>query len=246
MGLVSCTHFQYVTVSSSQRQNDKREFVHENDSIKVVYNFQGFHGPVRLSIYNKLDVPIFINWRMSSLIIDGQSKSFYDNKSHFEGSASTTDIDWTQGISSEWTNFSGSISKKDEVSFVPPKRFITAAPTTLKSDFFERPTKPKPARKSIAIIEGSGSGKSFLYESVNSPFQYESYITYSTDPNFTTRANITDNFWVSEILETAHSPNAIINIENKSDTFYNAKSTGVFLGLISLIGLLALAASAAK
>lgn len=246
--LTSCSKFQYVTISSPLKQNGIREFEHENDSVRIVYNFQGYHGPVKLAVYNKLDVPLFINWRMSSLIVDGKSQTFHNSTSTIQGSASTTTINLIQGLSSASTNFSGSISQKEDISFVPPKRFITASPTTLKTGFFGKPVTNNPARKTFRITEGSGTGNSNLFESGNSPFQYESYLTYSTDANFSTSATVQDSFWVSEILETVHNPQAIVNIDQRSDTFYNVKSTGIgtFFGLISLIGLLAWGASVSE
>ena len=240
--LSSCMRYQYATVSSPLKQNLKHEFVHENDSIQVVYNFHGAGGPIKISVYNKLDTPIFVNWRMSSLIVDGLSRSYKDNVSTMQGNASGTALDWGSGFSTTNSAFSGMVSHDEEVSFIPPGRFVTATPAALKSGFFASPPNIKPARKVIRTVSGNSTGRSYLYASENSPLQYQSYLTYSADVNFSSIATVEDSFWVSELMVTLNKPSNILNMEDRqADTFYNSKVTG-FGGTMAALALIILAA----
>ncbi len=66
-----CTTYQYMTVSGKNiRQNERQEFVVENDSIRVKYNFSGEDAPVNVEVTNKLDRPVYVDWSRSALIIN--------------------------------------------------------------------------------------------------------------------------------------------------------------------------------
>ena len=68
--LSSCSKYQYISINSNLTQNDKREFISENDTVKVTYTFQGEACPMKVEIYNKLQKPLYIDWSKSYLIID--------------------------------------------------------------------------------------------------------------------------------------------------------------------------------
>lgn len=238
--LSACTRYQYATISSPLKQNVKREFVHENDSIQVVYNFNGYSGPVNITVHNKLDMPMFVNWRMSSLIVDGQSKSYYDQVSEIQGVSSGTQVNWNQSLATTNATFSGTVSHDDEVGYIPAGRHITVTPVYLKSDLFKPDLAHKPSRKTFNTFSGPSSGKNYGYDQANTPLRYQSYLTYSTDGHFASIATVEDDFWVSEILITHTKPSEIINMEERqADTFYNSKLTG-FGGTMAVLGLIVL------
>src|SRR6187402_1014325 len=83
-GLTGCMKYQYATVHSNLNQTQNKEFISENDSVKVVYDFNGRDLPVYLTVYNKLDRPLYIDWKISSLIIDGRSFNYMDDQATVE------------------------------------------------------------------------------------------------------------------------------------------------------------------
>jgi hypothetical protein len=159
-----------------------------------------------------------------------------------QGNTSGTEIDWGSGFSTTNSAFSGTVSHDEDLSFIPPGRFVTATPATLKSGFFDSPPNIKPANKVIRTISGNSTGRSYLYASENSPLRYQSYLTYSTNANFATIATVEDSFWVSELMVTLDKPTNILNMEDRqADTFYNSKVTG-FGGTMAVLALIILAA----
>lgn len=52
-------------------KNSQGEFVLEGDSINVIYNFNGENAPITVGVYNKMSKPIYVDWRKSGLVIDG-------------------------------------------------------------------------------------------------------------------------------------------------------------------------------
>ena len=68
--LSGCAQYQYISVSSHLDQNDKKEFIKENDTVKIKYTFAGENFPINITIYNKLQQPVYIDWQRSVVIIN--------------------------------------------------------------------------------------------------------------------------------------------------------------------------------
>lgn len=69
--LSACTKYQYVFVDSHLKQNEKKEYIVENDTVTIKYSFAGINFPITLSIYNKLERPLYIDWGRSVVISNG-------------------------------------------------------------------------------------------------------------------------------------------------------------------------------
>jgi hypothetical protein len=79
--LTGCAQYQYVFVDSHLRQNDKKEFIKENDTVTILYSFVGENFPVTLTITNKLQQPLYIDWDRSVAVInDVQVDSPFNNE----------------------------------------------------------------------------------------------------------------------------------------------------------------------
>ena len=78
--LNACSSYYYSMLSSDKRivgVNEYNDFVQENDSVRIIYNFYGEDAPVRITVFNKLDEPMYIDWQRSSLIIGDKAVSYY-------------------------------------------------------------------------------------------------------------------------------------------------------------------------
>jgi hypothetical protein len=79
--LTGCARYQYVFVDSHLRQNDKKEFIKENDTVTIKYSFVGENFPVTMTISNKLQQPLYIDWDRSVAVInDVQVDSPFNNE----------------------------------------------------------------------------------------------------------------------------------------------------------------------
>jgi len=76
-----CTSYQYVYVDSHLKKNELKEFVQETDSFKIKYNFSGQDFGFKITIENKLDKPVYIDWRKTSVIVNDiqEDGSFYND-----------------------------------------------------------------------------------------------------------------------------------------------------------------------
>lgn len=86
--LVSCNPSYYYTQLSSPNSNLSRkpggDFVYENDSLWIAYMFGGENAPIYISIGNKLDKPLFIDWNKSTLLIGDQRYPYINTKQSFD------------------------------------------------------------------------------------------------------------------------------------------------------------------
>lgn len=73
---VSCTRYQYLTVRSPSADIEKKsenQFVAENDSMLIMYDFKGKNLPLNIMISNKSEQPVLVDWRRSKLVINDES-----------------------------------------------------------------------------------------------------------------------------------------------------------------------------
>lgn len=68
--LSGCSRYQYISINSKLYQNEKNEFVNENDTVMIKYTFPGENFPLTITIYNKLLQPIYIDLERSPVIIN--------------------------------------------------------------------------------------------------------------------------------------------------------------------------------
>lgn len=136
----SCSHYQYATLSAENIPKDdkKNEFVAESDTLHIVYNFNGKKGPVSITIFNKSDMPLPVDWKKSALIIDDKPIAYYQPGWNIDGSFSTTPGILTTSSSTLQAKVTGN----EGLEFLPPHSFISRKGRVIKNnnDFFAMPT----------------------------------------------------------------------------------------------------------
>jgi hypothetical protein len=84
--LSGCSKFQYVFIDSHLHQNEKKEFITENDTVMIKYSFAGEDFPITLTIFNKLNQPLYIDWDRSVVVINNLQVNgpfFHENQANF-------------------------------------------------------------------------------------------------------------------------------------------------------------------
>src|ERR1700730_10311196 len=79
---ISCTHYVqfYETKTTSPMKVENNCYTFENDTIKIVYSFWANHGTLSYTVYNKLDVPIYIDWKKSSYVKNGEKLDYWKDR----------------------------------------------------------------------------------------------------------------------------------------------------------------------
>jgi hypothetical protein len=203
----------YVQVFETNTTNIKIKdefYVFENDSLKITYSFWKQKGLMTFAIYNKLDKPLYVDWKKSSYIDNSvklnywvdeeKSKSlevygsyYYDGPLLKPGYA----ISKTGGASISST------IKVERITFIPPasnyyrSQFyilpISFYKLDTRTDYKEVPRNDKPEKKT-KVYE-----KSYTKES--SPLVFRNFLTFSFSEDFKTEFYVDNEFYISEIKE---------------------------------------------
>ncbi|HZI54111.1 MAG TPA: hypothetical protein VFD56_10425, partial [Chitinophagaceae bacterium] len=66
--------YHYITMDSPDIPQDRRKaFMWETDIIRVAYQFSGEGGGMTVTVFNKTNQPVYINWKKSAVINGGMT-----------------------------------------------------------------------------------------------------------------------------------------------------------------------------
>jgi len=220
----SCVTYQYATInSSSVSKNEKQEFVIENDSLLLVYNFNGPDAPVNITIHNKLNVPMYIDWQRSAIIVNEKAISYVPDKVQIEGSYSGTSssyvvpVNQTKPYSSAYPyrtsvtsgNISATAGVPEQIAFVPPQTYVTKTPRGVTSQLMYVPDTAY-HKINYTLVEGlTVPVKKATFTESTSPLKFRSYLTVMVGENTGKPVVYEHSFFISELLATSQGPDNI-------------------------------------
>ncbi|MDR0661502.1 MAG: hypothetical protein LBG19_12115 [Prevotellaceae bacterium] len=198
----SSTYYYYSTLSTNDEGIDRDEigsFIFDTDTIQVVYSFKGQDGPIQISIHNKLDMPMYIDWSRSAILINDVATSYMGEKStlnSYRVAATTT---------------TGYEYDPSYVSFVPPMRKIEHCNLWLSNLNFDYIDKKEYTNTSISNRSSQAMKVKMLnFSEENSPLFFESYLTIFLEDG-TTYA-ITQSFYIARLIRAKRlAPNELAN-----------------------------------
>jgi len=219
---VSCSTYYYSTLSSADHVGDRTstgEFVQENDTACVTYRFSGEDAPIHISIYNKLDEPLYVDWRRSAIIIDEKATSYSPDALLYEDEA---------GLSSS------------ELAMIPPRSMIQHQPLTLADFSFNKISKDE--YRKVKYLDAKGEPVNLYikdYTLDDSPLYFRSYITLLTGGSgydLPQSLVFEKSFYVSQLVRAGGlSPKSFTpTAQNAGDTFYVRYVKGRALGYTML------------
>lgn len=256
--MTSCSSYYYSILESNDTiggKNEDKDFVIENDSVFISYCFYGEDAPVSITVYNKMDEPLFVDWQRSALIIDDVATSYYQGKAPIEGQTESSysgssykwnrSYDFTDGYSNG--AFAGEIALPKGVSFIPPKSKIKSTPLRLTNFPFDRIPKEEFVKQKFAKSNQDVVNvhvKKFTEEAT--PLSFRSYLSlYTAEPETAKRNYMSyeSSFYVAELIKTGNVPPASFEAGKKQagDFFYVHKVKGANAGWI--VGAVAIGAA---
>ena len=156
----SCSKTYYFhTAADNVMSTDTTQYVFENDTLKITYDFWDNCGRMKFVVYNKLSIPVFIDWKNSALIINDNKFLYWSDVERKTGTSTKTS---SYGIA---YGSESSLSVRDErVTSIPPHTKITKTASKLRQNI-----KPK--------IEGySLTFRNYLAFSTNEDVKNDRYI----------------------------------------------------------------------
>ena len=230
--LSSCSKYYVSTLDSSntKKSEETGRFVFENDTLAITYNFNGKNAPISITMLNKLNEPLYIDWERSALIKGDEATPFSGKeikvKAIIDGS---TYPDFVGGGSTQTGTLNTTIALPETIGFIPPKSILTKTPLRLS----ERHSYGKIAKSSfeksfIPLSNGPGVwGKSASFNAENSPLSFKSYLTFYTEKdNKRKDFPVVQHFYLSNLTQTYTNPKNFSSLSNKpGNIFFNAAST---------------------
>lgn len=206
----SCKSYVQLIETSSTNASFKDDFyVYENDTVEIKYSFWQEDGIVSFSVYNKLNRPIYIDWKKSSYI-DNSNKFNYWNDDEVRTSVASYGRYYyggpliKPGIATQpVTKSSTSISKLERVTFIPPKSKY------YRSQFFILPAEHFRLDASADYMMANSNYKKRKqtkiyivdYSKESSPLVFRNFLAFSLTEDFKEEFYVDNEFYISSVLE---------------------------------------------
>ena len=236
--LVSSCNNYYIQIFSTKSLNliEKPEgWIFENDSIKVSYNFNARGGILSFKIFNKLNKPIYLDWKNSSFIYKGEKYNYWIEETNTVGTTTQSGVigrnvlnKYDRNIYSTSIGFLNQKSVKAErITFIPPQSGIssnisyyqfrlTDSNIHFKVDPYvaNRITVPDLTRKNKNLI-----GYEYNYNEENTIISFRNYLAISFSENSNQFRFIDNKFYVNSLKEI--DVRSLDNLSKKNGTkFY--------------------------
>jgi hypothetical protein len=222
---VSCASYQVLTVSSREtRQNEANEFVIENDTLELCYNFNGRNGPIKMKIRNKLQQPMYIDWKRSTLIINDRAISYVPGTMAIEGSVSGTSYSWSGDYSRTHGRMNAAAKLPTDVEFIPPQTYVTKTLMGITNQSLNKLPDSLFSKKRIpAMGKGYEWVQQACFTEESSPLVFRSYLTLMIGDSLPRLVSYQQNFYISELVKTNILPE-ILNRDARGDHFFVVKT----------------------
>lgn len=210
--LFSCKTAQVIKMQSNNAHIEDKVLVFENDSVKVIYDFWHNKGIVGFAIYNKLNIPIYVDWKRCSYIVNGKKLDYWADVEQtktvavYGGYSYRGPLLAPGYVANAGVGTSSSIKTKPEkITFIPPKSYI------YRSDFLIVPSGEFDFKSNnvittyLPISWKDNSSKTIgvkrLDYSKNSPFSIRNFLSLSVSEEFKSIFYVDNQFTVTEVLQ---------------------------------------------
>lgn len=178
--LYSCSPTKVAQISSEQLTAGMNGFVFENDTVKITYRFWDNKGRMEYDVYNKLDQPIYVDWKTSAFIPNDKMVSYYRDETNAEMVSSSYYVFGKYSGASS-TAAKSKATHQERIAVIPPQAMITQKDYSLIKKFADIPM-------------GGDFNKG------NSPLVFRNYIVLATNEKFEGKSShINNTFYISSI-----------------------------------------------
>lgn len=233
--LSSCSRYYVSTLESSntKKKETTGEFLFENDTLSITYNFHGVNAPISIEFYNKLNEPLYVNWQKSALIEGDRATSYLGKQIPFKADLSGSSVNvHPQGnleTSSHDATISGTATLPEEISFIPPRSRITKIPLKLAQINYKSIADTLYQKAYIDLNNREGVwAKQASFNLQNSPLNFKSYLSfYTLKGNEQKNFSLRQDFYISNLVKIGANPKNMYIMEgNPGNIFYYSETTG--------------------
>lgn len=197
--LAGCTpNAQLVTLRGNNVKPAAEGLVLDNDTLTLRYSFYSERGLMSLTLFNKLNVPLYVDWKKSAFIVGKDKMDYWYDVADVNLTGSSY-----RYYRSSSESLSGTISRDDQVGFIPPKTEL------VKRQFVVLPGGELPLAGQPTIVQVPPSYaeanpklinvQKYTYGPDRSPLTFRNFLTLSTQRDFQKEFYIDTNFWASDV-----------------------------------------------
>jgi len=214
---------QVFDTSSTNVSLNNEYFIYETDTLKITYTFWASHGVMSFAVYNKLDKPIYIDWKNSSYIYNDNKLNYWIDESqtqmssyyggyYYKGPLLKPGVIINEGVQES----KASTIKLERITFIPPKS------NYYKSHFYLFPleyyrleasgqssTTKKDSLDDNTIVYNKLAKEHVVYKKdfsfVDSPLRFRNYLAFSFSENSQQYFFIDNEFYLSSVKEMRYS-----------------------------------------
>lgn len=176
----SCSPVKLVQVQSELKSSSEG-FLFENDSIKITYHFWEASGRMQFDIYNKLNSPLYVDWKTSAFIPNDKMVSYWRDETNTEAVSSGY---YYKGIAASSSKMKA--VRMERIGVIPPQSMITQSSYTL-------------IKKTDNIPEKGSFTKS------DSPLRFRSYVMVAGNEKFEGKVAAIDNSFYVSLIKKSNS-----------------------------------------
>lgn len=195
----------FKTASTNAKLNNDY-FVYETDTLLIKYYFWAEKGIFAFSVFNKLDKPLFIDWKNSSFVYNDDKLDYWnENETYYitgiykglsyHGKLIQPGYSVNEGINESTTQK----VKPERITFIPPKSYYYNSSFNLLQHyhFWWKDLKDT----AVERTDKEGITEIFIrnFSQDNSPVRFRNYLTFSFDENFQHVFRVDNTFFISSM-----------------------------------------------
>lgn len=197
-----------IQIFETQTNNTKLKedyYVYETDTVRISYNFWAKNGVVEMEIYNKLDKPIYVDWKSSAFIYNGTKLNYWEDETISNSTGIYGGYFYKGPLTSQLgAHVSTTVTQKPEkITFIPPNsnyyrsQFylmpISYYELSLNTQSVVVPRKDNPKKMTTVYSQD--------FSSENSPLKFRNFLAFSLFENCTSLFYTDNGFYLSAIKE---------------------------------------------
>lgn len=190
--IVGCKS-QLLTVGSDHVPKQNTTYIYEDDTVRITYNFWYNGGVVDMQVFNKLKVPLYIDWKNTAHIVNDAPYYYWQDVT--KTTATGSSVSTVFGASGHSTGIS---VKSNRITAIPPQS--------------------KVGRRDFLICPAFKKFPTGVYTAQASPLRFREYIYLYTNEELSKGQHLIDNaFFISN---AKMEKNSIIRKVAAADKFF--------------------------
>jgi|GEM_PF-5305058 len=186
LSLGSCITLYYqISEVNADPAKMKSNNIYEDSTFKITYNFWSNGGILKFDLYNKLNVPVYVDWDRSNFILNDHSVSYSEQSVSFEKPEA---VPMLAKITGREYYLSMPYNTKMETQ-IPPHSYITVNKFNFNVPYYSIGYYPK-------------TKDSTVYTKENSIMHFRNYIGYTTNQDLSNLKFVDNEFWVAKVTTT--------------------------------------------